>query len=136
MNPTIESIFDFVAEYSGKNGLNENSDIEMEFGVYGDDWHEMMEKFGSKYQVDMTSYLWYFHTREEGFGIGGLLFKPPNERVKRIPITPNDLLRIATKQKWDIEYPEHKLPKKRYEFMIGTVILTIVSVLWIWYILK
>jgi hypothetical protein len=136
MKPTIENIFDFVAEYSGKNGLKENSDIEMEFGVYGDDWEEMIEKFSSKYNVDMTSYLWYFHSGEEGMGLGRLFFKPPNERVNRIPITPNDLLRIATKQKWDIEYPKHELPKRRYDIIIGTVAVVLLIGFWIIYSLK
>jgi hypothetical protein len=123
MKLTIENIFDFVEEYSGRNGLQDNSDIQKELGVYGDDWHEMIEKFTIKFNVDMTSYLWYFHNGEEGMGIGRLFFKSPYDRVNRIAITPNDLLRIATKQKWDIEYPEHKLPKRRYDLIIGTVVL-------------
>jgi hypothetical protein len=136
MKATIENILDFVAEYSGKEKLQESSDIEGELGVYADDWHDMIEKFGEKYQVDMTSYLWYFHSGEEGFTIGGLFFKAPYERVERIPITPSDLLRIATKQKWDIEYPEHELPKRRYDLIIGTGVLVIVIGLWVWYGLK
>lgn len=136
MKPTIENILDFVAEYSGKEKLQESSDIEGELGVYADDWHDMIEKFGEIYQVDMTSYLWYFHSREEGFTIGSLFFKAPYERVERIPITPSALLRIATKQKWDIEYPEHELPKRRYDLIIGTGVLVIVIGLWVWYGLK
>lgn len=136
MKPTIENILDFVAEYSGKEEIQENSDIEGELSVYADDWHEMIQKFGEKYQVDMTSYLWYFHSGEEGFSIGSLFFKAPYERVKRIPITPKDLLRIATKQKWDVYYPEHELPKRRYDLLIGTIVLTMVIVLWVSYGLK
>lgn len=132
LKPTIENILDFVAEYSGKEKLQESSDIEGELGVYADDWHDMIEKFGEIYQVDMTTYLWYFHSREEGFTIGSLFFKAPYERVERIPITPSDLLRIATKQKWDIKYPEHKIPNKRYDLIIGTVISLIIIILWIY----
>ena len=43
----------------------------------------------------MVDYLWYFHSDEEGQNIGGLIVKPPNLKVKRIPVTPKLLLDFA-----------------------------------------
>ena len=136
MKPSIENILEFVSEYSGEKGLNKNSDIEGELRVHGDDWHEMIEKFGKKYQVDMTTYLWYFHSSEEGFNIGNLFFLAPYDRVERIPVTPQDLFRIATNQIWDFEYPEHELPKRRYDLLIGATVFIILITVWVAYGLK
>ncbi|MCH2235621.1 MAG: DUF1493 family protein [Crocinitomicaceae bacterium] len=124
MGVKLEEILDFVAEHSGKDSFKPNVDIELDLGVYGDDWHEMMSKFEKKFNVDMSTYLWYFHSGEEGFSsVGALFFKPPYARVKRIPITPNDLLRIADNNIWDINYPAHDLPKRRYDLMINTALM-------------
>ena len=136
MNLTIENVLDFVAEFSAKKGLHESVDIEGELSVTADDWHEMIEKFGSKYNVEMTSYLWCFHNEEEGFSFGSIFFKPPYDRARRIKITPFDLLRIAAKQKWDIEYPEHKLPKRRYDLIARTVILLVAIISCLFFLLK
>lgn len=133
MKPTLEDILAFVAEHANAEGLNATSDIERDLSVYADDWHDMIDDFAEKYEVDMSGYLWYFHSGEEGSNIGGVFFKPPYERVERIPISPNDLLRIATKQRWDLDYPEHTLPKRRYDLIIGTILLLALLALF-WYL--
>jgi len=75
------------------------------------------------YSVDMTAYLWYFHSDEEGNNIGGLFFPPPYKRVKRIAVTPLLLTEFANTGKWDIEYPNHKIPQKRYDTLIDVIIM-------------
>ena len=62
----------------------------------------------------MTDYLWYFHADEEGHsGIGQLFFKPPYEKVERIPVTPQMLADFIETKKWKVKYPEHDRPKSR-----------------------
>jgi hypothetical protein len=121
---SITEILEFVKDEVGTGKVAEDSDIENDLGCYGDDFDEFIEKYSKRFNVDMTTYLWYFHTGEEGFGsIGGLFFKPPNSRVQRIGITPKMLLEFAEKGKWNIKYPEHKIPQKRYDLLINQIIL-------------
>jgi hypothetical protein len=92
-------------------------------GVVGDDFHEMIEKYGSKYQVNMTDYLWYFHANEEGHSFGGLFFKTPYEKVKRIPVTPKMLADFIETKKWKIDYPKHEIPKSRPDLLINKILV-------------
>lgn len=122
--PSISDIIEFLKKEIGTDKVNDNSDIVEGLGCYGDDFHELMEKFSILFKVDMKDYLWYFHTEEEGFGsIGGLFFKPPNSRVERIIITPAILHEMAVAGKWNIQYPVHQLPPKRYDLLMNKLIL-------------
>jgi hypothetical protein len=120
---TIETseIIEFIKEISGRKDIKPDADIFDEVGIYGDDFHEMIEKFATKYSVDMSGYLWYFHTNEEGHSFGSLFFDPPYKKVKRIPISPRILSEFATKGLWDINYPAHNIPKKRYDLIINMI---------------
>lgn len=121
---TIEEIIDFVKRTSATDDVTPDTDIHITLGVCGDDFHEMMDKYAERFKVDMGGYLWYFHTDEEGHnGLGGTFFKPPYERVTRIPVTPEMLLAFANKGSWSINYPEHTLPKRRYDLLINTIVM-------------
>ena len=80
----------------------------------------------------MNSYLWYFHTDEEGNSFGSGFFKPPNERVKHIPVTAEVLLKSANEGKWTIEYPEHKIPKRRYDIIINQILILLAVIILIY----
>jgi hypothetical protein len=137
LNYSIDNIIKFIQDLSGTDKVQDNSDIFGDIGMVGDDFHEMIEKYATKYSVDMSGYLWYFHADEEGQSIGGQFFAAPYERVKRIPVTPEMLKEFANKGKWDIQYPEHKLPKKRYDLLINRLIFGLFSIgLLIWLIIK
>lgn len=128
MKPTIENIIDFIADHTGIDRLNENTDI-LNAGCYGDDWHELMESYSKEFSVNMSNYLWYFHTPEEGCNlIGGMFFKSPDQRVERIIITPKDLLNMAVIRKWNIDYPEHTIPRKRHDLTINSIILVAIII--------
>ena len=130
----MDEILKFVKELTCAETVTENSDIESEIGCYGDDFHELIEEYSKRFNVDMSTYLGYFHTREEGSeSIGGLFFAPPNNRVKRIPITPKMLFEFAEKGKWGIKYPEHDIPKKRYDLFINLILLIATIILGIYY---
>ena len=127
---TTDNIIDFLKDYSGNEEINADTDIFRDLGMDGDDFHEMMDAYAKKYNVDMSSYLWYFHGNEEGGknSLGSVFFKPPYERVERIPLTPSLLTEFANNGSWSIDYPEHTLPKRRYDTMINFIALCLVVV--------
>jgi acyl carrier protein len=132
MNTTVTDIFKFLSEELSISieELNINSDINEDLGVDGDDFFELMEAFSKNFNVDISNYLWYFHHGEEGLNIpGGIFFKPPYNRVNRIVITPKILLESANSRKWLIEYPEHNLPKKRYDILINQLLFGLFFIL-------
>jgi hypothetical protein len=88
-------------------------------GMVADDFSDFLAIYAKKYEIDMSEYLWYFHNNEEGTNIGALFFKPPYARVKRIAVTPKILIAFAETKKWNIAYPEHQLPKKRWDIIIN-----------------
>lgn len=107
-------------------------------GVVSEDFHEMIEKYSQKYNVDMSGYVWYFHTNEEGSNsIGGLFFKPPYKRVKRIPVTPQMLADFVVTKKWKVDYPPHEIPNHRTDLTINKIIvISFLIGFGIWLLLK
>lgn len=138
MEASIHDIIDLVKEKSGADDVNELTDIFEDLGCVGDDFHELIEEYAKKYNVDMTSYLWYFHADEEGGwnSIGNIFFKPPYQRVKRIPVTPLMLLKFAMQKKWEVSYPEHHLPKRRYDIIINRIMVILFIIVIIYYLIK
>lgn len=120
--PTLNDIIDFIKDFSKESEISDNTDLFSDCGIMGDDFHKLIEKYANKFSVDMSDYLWYFHSDEEGQNIGGLIVKPPNLRVKRIPITPILLMDFANIGKWKIEYPKHRIPKRRYDILINQIL--------------
>lgn len=128
---TEQEIIDFIIKEFWETKLTSDSDIFLEVGIDGDDCDEFLIKYAEKYAVDMSNFLWYFHYQEEGslsFNIGSLFSKNPHQRVKEIPITPKMLAEFVNNKKWKIDYPEHKLPKYRYDMIINSVLFIIVIV--------
>lgn len=137
MEVTKEEIINFLKKETLEEKITSETDIFQECGVSGDDFHELMKNYQRKFEVDMGTYLWYFHgDEEESTNIGGAFFKPPYERVTRIPLTPKILTDFANSKKWDIKYPEHSLPKRRYDLIINQVIFFLILTWLIWYLMK
>ena len=135
--PTHDQIIQFIQNEIRVGEVLENSDIEYDLGCTGDDFSELIEKYAEYYQVDMSSYLWYFHPFEEGSNFpGNFFFKSPNARVKRIPVTPKLLLEFAKTGKWDLVYPQHILPKRRYDIIANQIFSVILIVIAIYFFLK
>ena len=126
---SIEVIKRFIVDKTGceYDEVKVDADIDHDLGCTGDDFHELINEYSDKFNVNMESYLWYFHTYDEGHSnsIGRVFFKTPYERVKHIAVTPNVLLESARTGKWTIEYPEHKLPKRRYDILINEVVVVL-----------
>jgi hypothetical protein len=137
LKPTLENIIDFIVDTTGFKSINPNTDIVIDVGCSGDDWHELIDKYSEKFSVDISNYLWYFHTHEEGLGsIGGIIFKSPDQRVRRIKITPKDLFNMAQIGIWNLDYPDHFIPKKRHDLTINMVVFGIFIIgLVVWWLL-
>jgi hypothetical protein len=121
-----EQIIEFIKGKTGIDKLNPGDDLLQDHGVSGDDFHELIENYRKSFNVDMSTYRWYFHADEEGNNTGGIFFKPPHQRVQRIPVTPAMLCEFANKLVWDIHYPDHKIPKHRWDLLINILILVTV----------
>jgi len=133
---TMESIKCFIIEKTGCDyeEVTANCDIIYDLGCYGDDLSELIYQYKEKYNVNLENYLWYFHTEEEGhlnLSIGRAFFKPPYERVKHIPLTPALLLDSANEGKWLVAYPEHSLPRRRYDIVINQVVILVFIIFFI-----
>ncbi|WP_213190211.1 DUF1493 family protein [Cloacibacterium caeni] len=121
---TIEEIVDFTKDFLKEDNIFPDTDI-FSLGIYGDDMDEFLGSYHKKYGVNFDNYLWYFHNEEEisnNFSIGKIFFKPPYDSVERIPITPEILTKFANTKVWEIYYPEHQLPKYRYDVLIDQII--------------
>lgn len=132
----LQQIYEALEQYIDIEIIRPDSDLKNDQGVFGDDFEEMINKYAKLFNVDMTNYRWYFHMREEGsdYSIGSILFKPPYDRVPYIPVTPQMLVDFANKGKWDIDYPPHKIPKRRVDLLVNFVVVVvfIIFVLYIW----
>ncbi|AFY36811.1 hypothetical protein Lepto7376_0373 [[Leptolyngbya] sp. PCC 7376] len=106
--------------------LNTDIDLFQTFDIQADACEDFIENFAAKFKVDLDDYLWYFHHGEAGLNIGGFIIAPPYKRVERLAITPDILRQAATKRRWKVKYPEHQLPKKRWDMVINKAILFLV----------
>ncbi|OKH18113.1 DUF1493 family protein [[Limnothrix rosea] IAM M-220] len=103
--------------------LNPDTDLFQTFDLQADACNDFMKSFGEEFKVDLDNYLWYFHHGEAGLNIGGFIFAPPYRRVERLAITPEILQKAATKKRWKLQYPDHDIPKKRWDMVINKAIL-------------
>lgn len=124
---SYSDIESFISEKTFEKEIKPDTDIFNELGCTGDDFHELMEDYHQKYSVDMSSYLWYYHCDEENsnWSFGSIFFKPPYARVTRIPVTPQMLFDFANNGKWNINYPEHKLPRFRIDAVINGLLFVV-----------
>ena len=116
--------------------LYDDADIFDTLGIDGDDAFEFIERFATKFEIDIGNYCWYFHHGEEPFiNFGAWLFKPPYRRVYRIPITPQVLAEAIRAKRWPLKYPVHNVPSVRWDIRFNqafalAIIALFVAVLW------
>ena len=134
----IEDIIAFLKdEISNKIEINCNSDLENDIRITGDDVVELMDKYAIKFNVNMETYLWYFHHEEETIGwFGPLFFNTPRQYVSHIPITPKLLLDSANAGCWIVQYPEHQIPKSRYDVILNRLFTLVLLIILIAIIVK
>ncbi|MBL7974181.1 MAG: DUF1493 family protein [Candidatus Kapabacteria bacterium] len=133
---TLTNIIDFITQQTESSKVAKDSDIELDLGCTGDDFNDLIEKYAEQFNVDMSLYLWYFHHSEEGLmSVGNIFFKTPDQRVTHIPITPTMLLEFAQSGKWNVRYPEHTIPPKRYDILVNQIIALIIMCVFIVFLL-
>ncbi len=127
---TFAEVAEFVQKQTGHTRpVTDETSLQSDIGVCGDDMWEFVDEYGKRFEVDVSSFLWYFHSCEEGWNIGGLFFPPPNARVHEIPITVGMLHEFAQLGRWAVEYPPHDPPRSRPDlaFNLFFALLAIVS---------
>lgn len=122
--PTFDEIAAFVCEAAGvdRSQVTKATSLQDDIGLYGDEIFFLMVEYSERFSVDLSGYLWYFHSGEDGFGIGRLLVRPPNRRVKEVSITLGMLHDFANQGRWAVEYPKHELPRWRLDVAIDMVL--------------
>ena len=129
MITTIDEVVQFVVVHTRDRLIHPDTDL-FESGLFGDDLGDLLHRYSETYSVDMSTYLWYFHNEEEGHNWAAKFFKPPYMRVSRIPITPRLLAEFAESKKWAVPYPDHTIPKIRYDIIlmqVGSVLLILLA---------
>lgn len=128
---TIEDIYQLIHDECGikPEKLFPDSDLNGNFGIEGDDFDELMLAFSNKFKVNIDSYLWYFHCGEEGGSLFPSIFPAPNQRVKKIAVTPELLLKYAQSKVWSVEYPKHNVPKQRLDIISNRVFLVLLLII-------
>jgi hypothetical protein len=126
---TATDILNFLENETGHDDLTLDTDLYLR-GVYGDDFWELIEAYSKKFEVDCSTFLWYFHSREEGRNSGAFFFKSPDQCVERIPVTPQMLLDFVKTKKWGVVYPPHEIPTKRWDLIINrTIFIAIILII-------
>lgn len=130
---TIDHINCFLVEQLGKtaSAVRADDDLHRDHGVDGDEFSELMQQFGTRFGVDLSTYRWYFHHGEEPHwgALFQLFFRAPHQRVARVPISPGTLLASANAGKWLLEYPPHSIPKRRYDAIAAWCLALILPVI-------
>lgn len=107
---TEQEIVAFVLEFTASKPAQLNSsDVFGSLTIDGDDVDEFLEEYAKRFEVDISSFIWYFHSGSEGWNLAWLVFKPPWRQVQEIPITIEMLTRFANERRWGIAYPAHQL---------------------------
>lgn len=115
------------SELGEKRQLLLTSTLQSDLCLTGDDLNEFLEKYANKFDVNMEGYLWYFHTPEEPFfNLFSMVFKTPDKRVSQIPVTLEMLQNFANLKEWSVEYPDHSIPKRRYDVILMYAVLFLI----------
>jgi len=140
MSEARAAVRKFIEDFWGKTRpLSDDEDLFDATDIWGDEAAEFMAAFVARFEVDASGYLWYFHHDEEGGSIGALFHTPITRRFGRIPITIAILTEAVRTRRWPVVYPEHELPRRRWDIVIeqiisGTLLLLAVAVGgWIWF---
>lgn len=123
VSDTHSDLASFLEEYSGGQAPSFDADVFDALGIDGDDAFEFMDRFTARFGISADNYRWYFHHGEEGWNLGGIFFRPPYRRVKRIPVTTATLVEAIETRHWPLRYPEHELPSVRWDIRLNQLLI-------------
>jgi hypothetical protein len=106
MNVSFDQIAEFVAAFQGidRSRISAGARLEADLGITGDDGHELLVEFGSRFQVavDRSSTPSTFLFHSEGFDPFGLVTRMMSRgRATVIPVTVGDLHLAALRGRWE-----------------------------------
>lgn len=131
----VEEINALVREHTGVQGpLSEDTDLGGDLRMLEPDLDELLVAFAERFRVDLSGFLWYFHTDEDGVSPGRLFFRAPQDRVTRIPLRLALLYRAAEIGRWPVDYPEHFLPARRWDVVFNQCLAAGVGVSLVWWL--
>jgi hypothetical protein len=135
--PRAEEIHALVRKHTGAQGLlSEETDLHGDLGLILPDLDEFLAEFAERFSVDLSGFLWYFHTDEDGVSPGRLFFAAPQDRVTRIPLRLALLYRAAELGRWPVDYPKHSLPPRRWDIVVNQC-LAVAAALWLlWWLAR
>ena len=126
----LEEIAAWVREQTSFRGqIGETTELQQDLSVVGDDLFDLVARFAADFDVDMSGFLWYFHTEEDLLNPGALFSKPPDRQVERIPISVGMLLEFADEGAWSVDYPAHSIQRSRIDVRITQMIALAVVLL-------
>ena len=86
--PTFDEVAELVRKRTGHAGpLTPATTLRDDLGVYGNVMTDLMADYAKRFGVEMSGYLWYFHSAEEGVNPLWAVFPPPNARVPHVKVT-------------------------------------------------
>ena len=136
MSDARTAVLKFIEDFwHWKGPLADDEDLFATLGIEGDDASGFMDAFVARFEIDAAAYRWYFHHADEGWNFGGLFYKPIHARFGRIPITVATLTEAVRAGCWPIAYPDHVVPKRRWDIVINQlfgVAVLIGLVAWGW----
>lgn len=117
--PSINNLDDFVLDFWNEPApASPDADLFAALSLSGDDADQFLQEFAEEFDIDISGLLWYFHYGEE-WHLGRPFYKPLNHHVTHIPITRTILENAISTKKWPVQYPEHSLPKIRWDLIIN-----------------
>lgn len=133
----VDEINALVREHTGTRGvLSEETDLHSDLGLTSLDLDEFLAEFAKRFDVDLSGFLWYFHTEEDGVSPGRLLFAAPQDRVQKIPLKLALLYQAVELSRWPVDYPEHSLPRRRWDVVVNQCLAAALAVGLLWWLAR
>lgn len=131
----VDEINALVRKHTGTRGvLSEETDLHSDLGLISLDLDEFLDEFARRFDVDLSGFLWYFHTEEDGVSPGRLFFAAPQDRVRRIPLRLALLYQAVELGRWPVDYPEHSLPRRRWDVVFNQCLAAGFAVWLVWWL--
>ncbi len=124
MSDARTAVLEFLDDaWDWRRPLSDDEDLFDALGIDGEEGSDFMEAFVARFDVDATTYRWYFHHGDEGWNFGALFHTPIYRRFGRIPITVATLTEAVRTRRWPIAYPDHRVPDRRWDILINQILV-------------
>lgn len=134
---TVAEINALVRKHTGARGmLSEETDLHSDLRLISLDLEEFLDEFAKRFDVDLSEFLWYFHTEEDGVSLGRLFFAAPQDLVTRIPLRLALFYQAVELGRWPVDYPEHSLPRRRWDVVVDQCLAAAMALGLLWWLAR